>query len=90
MPDNAAEEGFLKDQRIVIVGLGLMGGSLALALQGRCKALYGIDADPETADLARERQVVERASTGPGELLPLADLVVLAAPVRQILAILTQ
>ena len=38
------EDGFrLQDAKIAIIGLGLMGGSLALSLRGKCAALYGID-----------------------------------------------
>lgn len=74
----------LEETRVVIVGLGLMGGSLALALRGRCAALLGIDRDPQVLALALERRVVERAALDPAELLPEADLVVLAAPVNAI------
>jgi prephenate dehydrogenase len=78
----------LSSTRIAILGLGLIGGSLALALRGKCAALLGIDPDPQTLELARQRQVVDAASNDPAELLPAADLVILAAPVRAILALL--
>jgi prephenate dehydrogenase len=74
--------------RIAIVGLGLMGGSLALALQGRSKALYGIDPDPAVVELAIERGVVEKASVDAGALLPEVDAIILAAPVHAIIQIL--
>jgi prephenate dehydrogenase len=73
---------------IAIVGLGLMGGSLALALQGRCKTLYGIDPDPAVVDQAIERGVVEKASVDARALLPEADAIILAAPVRAIIKLL--
>lgn len=80
------EAGFrLSDSKIVIVGLGLMGGSLALALRGTCAALYGVDSDPATLELARARGVVDRAEEDPARLLPKADLVILAVPVPAIL-----
>jgi prephenate dehydrogenase len=79
------EPGFLSSSRVAILGLGLMGGSLALALRGRCAELLGVDPDPETLRLARERQVVDKAIAGPAEFLPQADLIVLAAPVGVIL-----
>jgi len=78
----------IANSRIVIVGLGLMGGSMALALQGRCRALYGIDADPATVELAIERGVAEKASVDARALLPEADAIILAAPVRTIIKIL--
>jgi len=78
----------ITNTRIAIVGLGLMGGSLALALQGRCKALYGIDPDPAVVELAIERGVVEKASVAARALLPEAEAIILAAPVRAIIKLL--
>jgi prephenate dehydrogenase len=73
---------------VAILGLGLMGGSLALALRGKCKMLMGVDPDPSVVELALVSRVVDQASTSPHDLLPQADLVVLAAPVGAILALL--
>lgn len=79
------EDGFrLQDSKIAIVGLGLMGGSLALALKGKCAALYGIDSDHATLELALAKGVVDQAERDPARLLPQADLVVLATPVSVI------
>ncbi len=83
-------EPFFLNYKIAIWGLGLMGGSLALALRGRCSMLLGIDQDPATLALAREKNIVDRCSQYPGEILPMADLVVLALPVRSILAALKE
>lgn len=80
------ETDFISPARIAIVGLGLMGGSLAMALRGRCLEILGVDPDPVAANLALERQVVDRAACRPEDILPLADVIVLAAPVRAILA----
>jgi prephenate dehydrogenase len=82
------EDGFFIQQRICIVGLGLMGGSLALALRGYCDCIIGVDLDPQTLELARENKVVDRATDDLAEALSQADLVVLAAPVRANLALL--
>ncbi|MBN2115090.1 MAG: prephenate dehydrogenase/arogenate dehydrogenase family protein [Anaerolineales bacterium] len=80
------EAGFrLQNAKVAIVGLGLMGGSLALALKGKCAALYGIDAQPATLKLARAKQVVDQADSDPAKLLPRADLVILATPVPAII-----
>ena len=76
--------------RVAIVGLGLMGGSLAMALRGHCRELIGIDPDPETLALARQKRVVDRLSDRPEQLLAEAQVIVLAAPVRAILKILYQ
>lgn len=83
-------EPFFLNYTIAIWGLGLMGGSLALALRGRCSMLLGIDQDPATLALAGEKNIVDRCSQHPGEILPLADLVVLALPVRSIMAVIEE
>jgi len=61
---------FFPTATIAIIGLGLMGGSLALALRGRCAHILGVDRDPAVVDLALERQVIEAASPDPAEMLP--------------------
>lgn len=78
-------ESFFLNYTIAIWGLGLMGGSLALALRGHCSMLLGIDQDPATLALARGKNIVDRCTDQPEQLLPLADLVILALPVRSIL-----
>ena len=80
------EDGFrLQDAKIAIIGLGLMGGSLALALKGKCAALYGIDSDHATLKLALSRNIIDQADTYPVKLLPQADLIILATPVPAII-----
>jgi prephenate dehydrogenase len=80
------EDGFrLQNAKIAIVGLGLMGGSLALALKGKCAALYGIDSHPATRELALAQKIVDQADSDPAKLLPQADLVILATPVPAII-----
>jgi prephenate dehydrogenase len=76
----------LSEARIAILGLGLMGGSLALALHGKCKALYAWDPDPSTVELASQRQIVDVASLDAAAILPASNMVVLAAPVMGILS----
>jgi prephenate dehydrogenase len=78
----------LTSKRVAIIGLGLMGGSLAMALQGRCAALLGVDPNKETLARALEQGIVEQASSDPREILPQADLVILAAPVAAIVQLL--
>lgn len=78
-------DGFLSSQRVVILGLGLMGGSLALALRGRVAELMAMDSDPATRDLAVERRIVDRITSDPEAIVPHADVIILAAPVRVIL-----
>ncbi len=84
------EDDFLSTAKIAIFGLGLMGGSLALALRGKCAALYGIDQNPDALSLALGRGVVDKATRNPSELLPEADVIVLAAPVTAILDLIAE
>lgn len=67
-----------------IVGLGLMGGSLGLALRRVGWAVAGVDADPAAAERALEMGAIDRA--GPAE----ADLTVLAVPVLAMRSALAQ
>jgi prephenate dehydrogenase len=73
--------------RVTIVGLGLMGGSLAMALTERslCREVVGVARRPAMATLAAARGVVHRATTDLAEGVAAADVVVLATPVRTIL-----
>jgi prephenate dehydrogenase len=75
--------------RVAVVGLGLMGGSLALALKGHCRELIGLDASPEALAYALQHQVINEASTFES-VAASADLIILATPVRSILAYLEQ
>jgi len=77
---------FLADRRVAIIGLGLMGGSLALALRGRVAELLAADPDPETRQLALERRIVDQIVADPVEIIPRVDVIILAAPVRAILS----
>jgi prephenate dehydrogenase len=83
---NPVEDDFrLQDSKIAIIGLGLMGGSLALALKGKCAALYGIDSHRATLELALDKQIVDQADRDPVKSLSQADLVILATPVPAII-----
>ena len=78
----------LKDATVGIVGLGLMGGSLALALKDRCRAIVGSDTDMATVEEACRQGVVAVADPDPARVLPAADVVILAAPVQAIIELL--
>ncbi len=80
----------LADSKIAIIGLGLMGGSLALGLRGKCATLYGIDPHLPTLELALSQHIVDYADSDPANLLPEVDLVILSAPVPAILTLLEQ
>ena len=80
----------LAQSKIAIIGLGLMGGSLALGLRGKCAALFGCDPHRATLELALSQNIVDYADSDPANLLPEADLVILSAPVPAILTLLEQ
>ena len=69
--------------RTAILGLGLMGGSLGLALRGSGIAAWvaGYDATPGVAERARARGAVDEAAKSLSDAVAAADLVVLAVPV---------
>lgn len=75
-PDGAA----LK--RVAVVGLGVMGGSLARALRllPRPPLCAGWSADPGEGEAALADGVLDRVARGPEDAAEGADLVVLAAP----------
>jgi prephenate dehydrogenase len=80
----------LAQTTVAIWGIGLMGGSLAMALQGKTAALFGIDPDDKVCQQATAMQLFDRVSTNPAELLPKANLIVLCAPLGLIPALLKQ
>ncbi|MCC6300488.1 MAG: prephenate dehydrogenase [Anaerolineales bacterium] len=91
------EDGFrLQDSIVGIVGLGLMGGSLAMNLKGKCARLIGFDPHLPTIQLALANSIVDHASTsfpfpagreGSEEEI---NLLIVAAPVPSIIELLRQ
>ncbi len=69
-------------ERAAILGLGLMGGSLGLALKRAwpAAALAGYDPAPGVAERARARGAIDRPAASVAEALHGASLVVIAAP----------
>ena len=59
----------LEDANIAIIGLGLMGGSIALSLKEQCCHLSALDIHLSTLELAQELEIVHTASSNPVELL---------------------
>ncbi len=75
----------LEDARVTIVGLGLMGGSMALGLLPRCRELVGVDSDLRTSELAHEGGIKTQELSA---ALTNTDVLVLATPVSQSLGLL--
>ena len=64
---------------LVIVGLGLIGGSLALALKGfEDYEIVGVDVSQPTLRYASEHGVGDRVTERAGDVIPQADVVALA------------
>ena len=80
----------LADARVAIVGLGLMGGSLASALHGKCARLIGVARREVTIAQALARGMIDEGTTDLSSGVQGADIVVLATPVRTIIAQLEQ
>jgi len=75
----------LNDANIAVIGLGLMGGSIALSLKEQCRHLNALDIHLPTLKLAQELEIVHTASSDPVEILANANLVILACPVSSIM-----
>jgi prephenate dehydrogenase len=76
---------------ICIIGLGLIGGSLARAIKERGLAgnITGIDNDKDNLKAALEEGTINSPGQIPGGVAT-ADLVIIATPVRAALSIITQ
>ena len=75
----------LEDAQVTVVGLGLMGGSLAGALQGKCRSVVGVARRAETVEEALALGLIDWGTTDLAEGVRQADVTVLATPVRIIL-----
>jgi 3-phosphoshikimate 1-carboxyvinyltransferase len=69
--------------RLVVVGLGLIGGSFAKGLRerGLCREVVGVDLDAESRRLAVQLGVVDRCETDLAAACQGADVIQLAVPI---------
>ena len=72
-------------ERVAIIGVGLIGGSFALALKaaGACGSIVGVGRNPDNLARARALGVIDAEASDPAQAAQGADLVLLAAPVAQ-------
>jgi len=80
------------NKHVTIVGTGLIGGSLAKAIRksGFAGTIVGADRDEASLKMAIELGVIDRYSIDLTEAVAGADIVVLAVPVRQTGAVLSE
>lgn len=69
--------------KVAVIGIGLIGGSLALTLKkkGISSLVIGVDKDPNNAQMALERGIVDEMNDL-AEALNKVDLIILATPVN--------
>ena len=78
-------------RRLCVIGVGLIGGSLAMALRqaGPVAEVVGAGRSEPTLQRACQRGVIDRYDTDPGRAAEGADMVVLAVPLGAIRGVLT-
>lgn len=78
--------------RLVVVGLGLIGGSFAKGLRerGLCREVVGVDLDAESRRLAVQLGVVDRCESDLAAACQGADVIQLAVPILAMERVLAQ
>ncbi len=82
-----AMPGGFRAHHLAVVGLGLMGGSLALALRPYCQTITGIELNEAARGYAQQQGVVDQTTDDLRAGVAEADAVILAAPVRAIISL---
>jgi prephenate dehydrogenase len=78
------------ESTVVVVGLGLMGGSLAGALHGKCRKVVGVARRTETINRAVSQGLIDAGTTDIESGLREADIIALATPVRTIIKLVRE
>jgi prephenate dehydrogenase len=75
--------------RLAVIGVGLIGGSFALALKqaGQVSHVVGVGRSRRNLELARERGIIDSIADDAASAARAADIVLVAAPVAQFAAI---
>lgn len=71
-------------RHLAVVGLGLMGGSIAMALRERADTITGVDVRSEACQFALDNKIVDSVTEDLYSGVKDADVVILCAPVRTI------
>jgi len=75
--------------RVAVIGVGLIGGSFALALKaaGACTSVVGVGRNPDNMLVAKDRGIVDSIEPDAAAAVRGADLVLVATPVAQFAAL---
>lgn len=78
-------------QKVLIAGLGLIGGSLAKAIKDSNNyTVYGFDVQVDTLKTAINEQVIHQSFTQFKDAAKDADIIILATPITETIALLTE
>ena len=76
--------------KVLIVGLGLMGGAYSYRLKDKGYEVYGSDLNIETINYAKDNNFIDFGDINPENLIPLVDIVILAIYPQSIIPFFTQ
>lgn len=82
--------GGFKTRHLAVVGLGLMGGSLAVALRNHADTITGVDVNVASREYALKNGIVDAATDDLKAGVSEADTVILCAPVQMIRTMIEQ
>jgi prephenate dehydrogenase len=73
-------------RKVALIGVGLIGGSLAMALRraGAAASIVGVDRDAQAMERATALGVIDTAAESPSDAARGAELVIVAVPVRAV------
>jgi prephenate dehydrogenase len=76
-------------KNITVIGLGLIGGSLALSLKGIDKdfIVTGYDTISDALNIAKYRNVIDKIATSYPDAVKDADLIIIATPISKIIEV---
>lgn len=63
--------------RVLIVGLGLIGGSYAMALSKNGHIVYGVDINKDSIDFALDKKWIIDGSNNPEDFIRKSDLIII-------------
>lgn len=85
MTERASAGNRIRFEKVAVIGVGLIGGSFALALKasGACGSVVGVGRNADNMRVAKERGIVDGIETDAGLAVRGSDLVLIATPVAQ-------